>query len=181
MTSSGATLREPSVEQPPPDVDARVSIEGRKDLYKEQQRVLKRLASALWEHPEALDPLHAKDFAAAATDAADYVRVDEYSRIMRALSPTQLSTLRKIEEFGLIVPTVTLDRPFAMAHLDLPWPWYEIARVQTARRLARDAFIAPLEYTPPPGEVIIEWEITGAGRELLRDLDAVRVAAEVAS
>ncbi|GAB2837921.1 deoxyguanosinetriphosphate triphosphohydrolase [Microbacterium insulae] len=47
-----------------------VSIEGRKDLYKEQRRVLKRLANALWEAPEALDALHAQDFAAAETDAA---------------------------------------------------------------------------------------------------------------
>ncbi len=47
-----------------------VSIEGRKDLYKEQRRVLKRLATALWERPEALDALHAEDFAAADTDAA---------------------------------------------------------------------------------------------------------------
>lgn len=47
-----------------------VSIEGRKDLYKEQRRVLKRLASALWERPEALDRLHAQDFASARTDAA---------------------------------------------------------------------------------------------------------------
>ncbi len=47
-----------------------VSIDGRKDLYKEQRRVLKRLATALWERPEALDPLHAEDFAVAQTDAA---------------------------------------------------------------------------------------------------------------
>ncbi|MDE0547033.1 deoxyguanosinetriphosphate triphosphohydrolase [Microbacterium sp. C7(2022)] len=47
-----------------------VSIDGRKDLYKEQRRVLKRLASALWERPDALDALHAEDFAAAASDAA---------------------------------------------------------------------------------------------------------------
>lgn len=66
---------------------------------------------------------------------------------MRPLSPTQLSTLRKIEEFGLTVPTVTLDGAYAMAHLDLPWPGYEIVRVQTVRRLARDGLIAPLEYT----------------------------------
>ena len=47
-----------------------VSIEGRKALYKEQRRVLKRLATALWERPEALDAMHAQDFAAAETDAA---------------------------------------------------------------------------------------------------------------
>ncbi|QKJ19418.1 deoxyguanosinetriphosphate triphosphohydrolase [Microbacterium hominis] len=47
-----------------------VSIDGRKSLYKEQRGVLKRLASALWEHPEHLDPLHAQDFAAASDDIA---------------------------------------------------------------------------------------------------------------
>jgi dGTPase len=47
-----------------------VSIEGRKALYKEQRRVLKRLATALWERPEALDAMHAQDFAVAETDAA---------------------------------------------------------------------------------------------------------------
>lgn len=47
-----------------------VSIEGRKTLYKEQRRLLKRLASALWERPDALDPLHAEDFARADDDAA---------------------------------------------------------------------------------------------------------------
>ena len=47
-----------------------VSIEGRKSLYKEQRRLLDRLATALWEHPEALDAMHHQDFAAAQTDAA---------------------------------------------------------------------------------------------------------------
>ncbi len=47
-----------------------VSIDGRKALYKEQRRVLRRLASALWEHPDALDARHAPDFADAGTDAA---------------------------------------------------------------------------------------------------------------
>ena len=46
-----------------------VSIEGRKTIYKEQRRVLKRLASALWEQPDALDAMHTSDFAAASTDA----------------------------------------------------------------------------------------------------------------
>jgi dGTPase len=32
--------------------------------------VLKRLASALWERPDALDAMYAADFAAAPTDAA---------------------------------------------------------------------------------------------------------------
>jgi len=47
-----------------------VTIDGRRGLYKEQRRVLKRLATALWERPEHLDRLHAEDFAAASTDAA---------------------------------------------------------------------------------------------------------------
>ncbi|GAA1951827.1 deoxyguanosinetriphosphate triphosphohydrolase [Microbacterium deminutum] len=47
-----------------------VSIEGRKALYKEQRRVLSRLATALSEQPEALDAIHAQDFATAGTDAA---------------------------------------------------------------------------------------------------------------
>lgn len=47
-----------------------VSIDGRKELYKEQRRMLKRLASALWESPSELDTLHAQDFAVASTDAA---------------------------------------------------------------------------------------------------------------
>ena len=47
-----------------------VTIEGRKGLYKEQRRVLKRLASALAARPEHLDRLHAEDFAAADTDEA---------------------------------------------------------------------------------------------------------------
>jgi dGTPase len=47
-----------------------VSIEGRKALYKEQRRILKRLADALWAQPEQLDPMFRGDFAAAVTDAA---------------------------------------------------------------------------------------------------------------
>ena len=47
-----------------------VSIDGRKALYREQRRVLKRLASALWEHPDALDTLHAPDFDTAVDDVA---------------------------------------------------------------------------------------------------------------
>lgn len=47
-----------------------VSIDGRKELYKEQRRVLKRLATALWENPDALDALHSGDFANAANDDA---------------------------------------------------------------------------------------------------------------
>ena len=47
-----------------------VSIDGRKGLYKEQRRVLKRLATALEEQPEHLDRLHGEDFRAAESDAA---------------------------------------------------------------------------------------------------------------
>ncbi|WP_125131987.1 deoxyguanosinetriphosphate triphosphohydrolase [Microbacterium sp. 10M-3C3] len=47
-----------------------VSIDVRRPLYKEQRRVLKRLATVLWESPESLDPLHAADFAGAADDTA---------------------------------------------------------------------------------------------------------------
>lgn len=47
-----------------------VSIDGRKELYKEQRRVLKRLATALWEAgPAALDPVFAGDFEDAGSDA----------------------------------------------------------------------------------------------------------------
>jgi len=45
-----------------------VSIDGRRELYKEQRRVLKRLASALWDSPQALDPQYADDFDAADDD-----------------------------------------------------------------------------------------------------------------
>lgn len=47
-----------------------VSIDGRKGLYKEQRRVLKRLATALWEHPDHLDRVHAEEFVLADSDAA---------------------------------------------------------------------------------------------------------------
>lgn len=47
-----------------------VSIDGRRGLYKEQRRVLKRLATALADRPERLDRVHAEDFADAADDAA---------------------------------------------------------------------------------------------------------------
>lgn len=47
-----------------------VSIEGRKQLYKEQRRVLTRLASALWNAgPDALEPVLRGDFHAATTEA----------------------------------------------------------------------------------------------------------------
>lgn len=48
-----------------------VSIEGRKELYKEQRRMLKRLANALWAAgPDALDAMLRQDFLAASDDAA---------------------------------------------------------------------------------------------------------------
>jgi dGTPase len=47
-----------------------VSIEGRKELYKEQRRALKRLAQALSERPDQLERVYADEFAAARTDAA---------------------------------------------------------------------------------------------------------------
>jgi dGTPase len=47
-----------------------VSIEGRKSLYKEQRRLLARLATALSERPEALDAMHTQDYAVAESDAA---------------------------------------------------------------------------------------------------------------
>lgn len=47
-----------------------VSIDGRKELYKEQRRVLKRLATALWDHPDQLDAIHGADFRAADSDQA---------------------------------------------------------------------------------------------------------------
>jgi hypothetical protein len=97
---------------------------------------------------------------------------------MRPLSPTQVSTLRSIAEHGLVVPSVTLDGPYAMAHLDLPVPAHEIVRVSTARRLARHNLIAPQQYTAAPGEVVIEWEITEAGCAFLR---GVNEAGELAS
>ncbi|HWT33970.1 MAG TPA: deoxyguanosinetriphosphate triphosphohydrolase [Microbacterium sp.] len=43
---------------------------GRKPLYREQRRMLKRIAAALWERPEKLDRMSAADFRAATTDAA---------------------------------------------------------------------------------------------------------------
>lgn len=46
-----------------------VSIDGRKGLYKEQRRVLKRLATILSERPGELDALHQGDYALASTDA----------------------------------------------------------------------------------------------------------------
>lgn len=47
-----------------------VTIDGRKGLYKEQRRVLKRLADALWARPEHLDRLHHEEFAVAPDDNA---------------------------------------------------------------------------------------------------------------
>lgn len=59
-----------------------VTIEGRRSLYKEQRRVLKRLATALLERPEHLDRLHAEDFAAAETaDQCRRVIVDQVASL----------------------------------------------------------------------------------------------------
>ncbi|MRH29831.1 deoxyguanosinetriphosphate triphosphohydrolase [Microbacterium sp. SYP-A9085] len=64
-----------------------VSIEGRKALYKEQRRVLARLADALWRHPEQLDSVFAGDFAAARTDAeARRVVVDQVASLTDQLA-----------------------------------------------------------------------------------------------
>ncbi len=46
-----------------------VSIDRRREIYRVQRRLLAGLATALWERPEALDAIHAEDFAAATTDA----------------------------------------------------------------------------------------------------------------
>ena len=64
-----------------------VSSEGRKALYKEQRRVLRRLADALWEHPDQLDPVYAADFASAADDAqARRVVVDQVASLTDQLA-----------------------------------------------------------------------------------------------
>lgn len=48
-----------------------VSMEGRKPIYKEQRKVLKRLASALWnEGAYALDPVYSADFLATSDENA---------------------------------------------------------------------------------------------------------------
>ncbi|MFK4113624.1 deoxyguanosinetriphosphate triphosphohydrolase [Microbacterium sp. NPDC006705] len=100
-----------------------VSIEGRKGLYKEQRRVLRRLADALWERPEHLDALHAEDFAAAVTDAA-----------RRRVIVDQVATLTDrfaIEWHGRLVGPVDLrelglwssdPRATAPSHFALPEP-----------------------------------------------------------
>ncbi|MDR6868293.1 dGTPase [Microbacterium resistens] len=47
-----------------------VTIEGRKELYKEQRRVLKRLATVIWEHgTDVLEPVFVADFLAAGSEA----------------------------------------------------------------------------------------------------------------
>lgn len=64
-----------------------VSMEGRKSLYKEQRRVLKRLATALWDQPEHLDALHAGDFAAAETQQSQRrVIVDQVASLTDQLA-----------------------------------------------------------------------------------------------
>jgi dGTPase len=47
-----------------------MATDGRKPLYREQRRLLKRLATALSERPEKLDRMMVADFQAASTDAA---------------------------------------------------------------------------------------------------------------
>ncbi|QLD12952.1 deoxyguanosinetriphosphate triphosphohydrolase [Microbacterium oleivorans] len=100
-----------------------VSIEGRKGLYKEQRRVLRRLADALWDRPEHLDVLHGEDFAAAVTDAA-----------RRRVIVDQVATLTDrfaIEWHGRLVGPVDLrelglwssdPRAAAPSHFALPEP-----------------------------------------------------------
>ena len=100
-----------------------VSIDGRRGLYKEQRRVLKRLASALAERPEHLDRMHAEDFAAADSDAArKRVIVDQVATLTdrfaiewhaRLVGPVDL------RELGL---TSGDQRVTASAHFALPEP-----------------------------------------------------------
>ncbi|WP_404810192.1 deoxyguanosinetriphosphate triphosphohydrolase [Microbacterium terricola] len=64
-----------------------VSIDGRKELYKEQRRMLKRLATALADRPEHLDALHAEDYAAAVGDTAQRrVIVDQVASLTDQLA-----------------------------------------------------------------------------------------------
>lgn len=85
-----------------------VSVEGRKGLYKEQRRILKRLSNALWEHPEHLDRLHAEDFARAETDAARRrVIVDQVASLTDRFAISWHSRLVgsvDLESIGIWVP-----------------------------------------------------------------------------
>ncbi len=81
-----------------------VSIEGRKELYKEQRRVLKRLAGVLWDRGGVdLDAVYAADFAEAADDDArrrvivdqvqsltDQLAIDWHTRLVGELDPTSI-------------------------------------------------------------------------------------------
>jgi dGTPase len=80
-----------------------VSIDGRKELYKEQRRVLKRLATALWERPDQLEPVYRDDFTSAPHDAArrrvivdqvagltDQLAIAWHERLVAPLDPTSL-------------------------------------------------------------------------------------------
>ncbi|MGX1694458.1 deoxyguanosinetriphosphate triphosphohydrolase [Microbacterium keratanolyticum] len=60
-----------------------VTIDGRKELYREQRRVLKRLATAIWDNgPDALEPVFVADFHAAETeDARRRVIVDQVASL----------------------------------------------------------------------------------------------------
>jgi dGTPase len=86
-----------------------VSIEGRKHLYKEQRRALKRLASALWERgPDVLEPLLRADFLRAEDDAARRrVVVDQVASLtdQSAIAwHSQLVGEVDVAELGLWVP-----------------------------------------------------------------------------
>ncbi|GEP47681.1 deoxyguanosinetriphosphate triphosphohydrolase [Microbacterium saccharophilum] len=97
-----------------------VSIEGRKGLYKEQRRVLKRLASALAARPEHLDRMHAGDFARAQTDAErKRVIVDQVATLTdrfaiewhtRLVGPVDLRELG-LWSSGAVVPSHSFALP----------------------------------------------------------------------
>ncbi|WP_415131452.1 deoxyguanosinetriphosphate triphosphohydrolase [Microbacterium sp.] len=97
-----------------------VSIDGRKGLYKEQRRVLKRLATALWEHPDQLDTIHAGEFAQADDDAAKRrVVVDQVATLTdrfaiewhsRLIGPVDLRELGLVSGDG----RATISHAFAL-------------------------------------------------------------------
>lgn len=95
-----------------------VSLEGRKGLYKEQRRVLTRLATALWqEGPGVLEPIFTADFIAAGDDAARRrVIVDQVASL------TDLTALAWHRRFvGEIDPgTVGMWAPGAKPILQVP-------------------------------------------------------------
>ena len=87
-----------------------VTIEARKGVYKEQRRVLKRLADALWSTDalwnagaDVLEPAYAADFSAAQTDAerarvvvdqvaslTDQTAVDWHNRLVAEMDPAEV-------------------------------------------------------------------------------------------